>query len=144
MTATLKSRGEFQNSAIALDLPPGTGLDTPAIWFPALQQVVWRVVAESTGKYVLGVRAGVVSYGKTLHVSNGLAGRSRVRPGAQLIDEVLHPSEAPLPDSAPFASIGVAYPDRRIDVFGAQVPWINVYFVLSIGFALALKRFSPP
>jgi uncharacterized membrane protein (DUF106 family) len=140
VTATLKSRDEFPNIAIALDLPPGTRLETPAIWFPALQQVVWRVVAESTGEYVLGVRAGVMSYGKTLQVSNGLARRSPVRPGARLIDEVLHPSEAPLPDSAPFSSIAVAYPDRRIDVFGAQAPWINVYIVLSIGFALALKR----
>ena len=138
VTATLKSRGEFEN--IALDLPPGTRLDTPAIWFPALQQVVWRVVAESTGEYVLGLRAGGIIYGKTLQVSNGLARRSPVRPGASLIDEVLYPSEAPLPDSAPFASIGVAYPDRRIAVFGLQVPWFDVYFVLSVVFALGLKR----
>ncbi len=140
VTATLKSRGEFPNLAIALDLPPGARLDTPAIWFPALQQVVWRVVAESPGEYVLGVRAGAMRYEKTLQVSNGLARRSPVRPGARLIDEVWHPSEAPLPDSAPFASIAVAYPDRRIDVFGAQVRWITVYTVLSIGFALGLKR----
>jgi uncharacterized membrane protein (DUF106 family) len=138
VTATLKSRGEFQN--IALDLPPGTRLDTPAIWFPALQQVVWRVVAESTGEYVLGLRAGGMVYGKTLQVSNGLVRRSPVRPGAQLIDEVLYPSEAPLPDSGPFASIRVAYPDRHIDVFGAQMPWFDVYIVLSVVFALALRR----
>ncbi len=138
VTATLKPRGEFQN--IALDLPQGTRLDTPAIWFPALQQVVWRVVAESTGEYVLRLRADDMVYGKTLQVSNGLARRSPVRPGAQLIDEVLYPSEAPLPDSALFASIAVAYPDRHIDVFGAQVRWLNVYIVLSIVFAVALRR----
>ncbi len=139
VTATLKSRGAFQD--IALDLPPGTRLDTPAIWFPALQQVVWRVVAESTGEHILGVRAGGMIYEKTLQVSNrGLVRRSPVRPGARLIDEVWYPSEAPLPDSAPFTSIGVAYPDRRIDAFGAQVRWIDAYIVLSIVFALALKR----
>jgi hypothetical protein len=34
----------------------------------------------------------------------------------------------------------VACPNRHIDVFGAQVPWLDVYIVLSIVFALALKR----
>ena len=138
VTAILKSRDESRD--IALDLPAGTRLDTPAIWFPTLQQVVWRIVADSAGEYVVGVRAGGAIYAKTLHVSDRLARRSPLRPGARLFDQVRYPFEAPLSESAPVASISVAYPDRRIEVFGAQVASINAFITLSIVFALALKR----
>jgi uncharacterized membrane protein (DUF106 family) len=138
VTAILKSRVEVQD--IALDLPSGMRLDTSAIWFPALQQMMWRVVADSTGEYVVGLRTGGTIYKKTLHVSDRLARRSPVRPGARLIDEVLYPFEPPLPDLAPLASVAVSYPERQIDVFGVQVSWFGAYIVLSIIFALTLKR----
>ena len=138
VTATLKSRADVQD--VALNLPSGARLDTSAVWFPVLQQMMWRVVADSNGEYVLRLRAGGTVYDKTLHVSDKVARRSPVRPSARLIDEVFQPSEAPLPDSAPFASITVDYPERRIDVFGAHVAWIVLYTALSIVFALTLKR----
>jgi len=138
VTAVLMSSDEPQH--ITLDLPSGTHLDTSAIWFPALKQIVWRVVADSNGEYVLGVRVGEMIYGKTFCVSNEIARRSPVRTGAGLIERALYPSEAPLPDSAPIVSIAVGYPERRLEAFGADMSWLNAYIVLSIVFALALKR----
>jgi hypothetical protein len=138
VTAVLKSRGDLPD--VALDLPRGVRLDSTAIRLPALQQVVWRVVADSGGEFVLGVRAGGANYQKTLRVSGGLARRSPLRPAARLADQLRYPSETPLPDVAALASIGVAYADRPIDVIGWQMPWLAGYIALSFAFALMLKK----
>jgi hypothetical protein len=138
VTAVLGSRGEIPD--IALDLPQSVRLDTPAIWFPALQQVVWRVVTDSAGEFILGIRVGRMTYKKTLDVSSGLVRRSPVRPAQGLIDQLRYPSEAPLPEAAAVASIRVAYPDRRIDILGWQMSWIGAYLVLSIVFVIALQK----
>ena len=138
VTAVLKSRDQIQD--ISLDLPPGVRVVTPAIWFPALQQVVWRVVADSAGELILGIRVGQVTYKKTLHVSSGLVRRSPVRPAQGLMDQLRYPSEAPLSGSAPVASIRVAYPDRRLDILGWRMSWIGAYIVLSIVFVIALQK----
>jgi uncharacterized membrane protein (DUF106 family) len=138
VTAVLKSRGDLPDAV--LEVPRGVRLDSAAIRFPALQQVVWRVVADTSGEFVLAVRAGGATYEKTLCISGGLARRSPVRPAARMVDQLQYPSETPLPDSASLASIGVAYADRPIDVIGWQVPWFVAYVALSFAFALALKK----
>jgi uncharacterized membrane protein (DUF106 family) len=138
VTAVVKSRHDLPD--VALDLPRGVRLDSAAIRLPALQQVVWRVVADSAGEFVVGVRAGGANYQKTLRISGGLARRSPVRLAPRLLDQLRYPSEAPLPDSATLASIGVAYADQPIDLIGWQVPWLAAYIALSFVFALALRK----
>ena len=139
VSATFKAR-DAQD--VRLDAPEGTHLDTPAILFPRLRQVIWRVVVDSAGDHVLRLHTGGTTYEKTLHASNRLARRSPLRPSARLIDEVLYPSEVPLADSAPLSSIEVAYPERRIDVFGLHASWIHAYAVLSLAFWFLLKGFA--
>jgi hypothetical protein len=138
VTATLKSPGGLQG--VTLDAPPGTRLETGAVWLPAIRQLAWRVIADSTGDYVLRLRTEGMTYEKTLHVSPGLGRRSRQRSSARLIDQVRYPSEVPLPESAPFSSIGVEYPERRIDLFGVNLSGMGAYLVLSIVFTLVLGR----
>ena len=138
VTIQLKGGGAGSPSA-TLELPAGIRVETPAIWLPALQQIVWLVAAERAGDYVLRVRIQGETYDKTLHVSGGLTRRSATRREAGFIDQALHPSEAPLPASTPVASIGVAYPERQINLFGWQLGWMTVYLSESMIFALFLR-----
>jgi len=123
-----------------LDLPPGVHSDTPAVWFPALQQFVWRVAADAPGDYVLRLRVGANSYDKTLHVSDLVARRSPVRTTAGFLSELFHPSELPMPSSGLVESISVAYPERHVDVLGWHISWFLLYFAEVILFAVMLKR----
>jgi uncharacterized membrane protein (DUF106 family) len=138
VTAQLKDAGQESPSA-ALETPSGVHVETPAIWLPALRQVVWLVAADRAGDYVLRVRIQGEAYDKALHASDGLTRRSAIRREAGFIDQALHPSEAPLPASAPVASIGVAYPESQINLFGWQLGWMSVYLIESMIFALLLK-----
>ena len=56
------------------------------------------------------------------------------------MDQLLYPSEPPLPADSVLSSLTVAYPDGNVDVFGWQVHWMIVYFALSIAFAFALRK----
>ena len=138
MTIQLKG-GRTGSPSATLEPPAGIRVETPAIWLPALQQVVWLVAAERAGDYVLRVRVDGETYDKTLHASDGLASRSAMRRQPGFIDQALHPSESPLPASAPMTSIGVSYPESQIQLFGWQFGWMTVYLIESLIFALFLR-----
>ena len=78
---------------------------------------------------------------KTLEVSDRVARRSPVRPGSHFIEQLLNPSEPPLPDAAGLADITVEYPDRPFTVAGWNIGWSGVYLLLTLVFAFLLKGF---
>ncbi len=136
---TAELRSPTEESPAVLDVPSGFRVDAAGVWFPAVRQLVWRVVPDSPGDYVLQLRIGGASYTKTLHVSGGLVRRSVMRKSATLLDEIWHPSEAPLADATPVKSIAVGYPARSIRVLRWEMPWELIYLLESIGFALILR-----
>jgi len=123
-----------------LDATAALRIETPAISLPARNQVVWRIVGTAAGDYELRVRIADAAYTKTIHVSDGLARRSPARLTARLLDAFAYPSEAPLPDSAPISMIRVDYPQPGIQVFGRPVHWMVIYVLLSVVFAVLLRR----
>ena len=123
-----------------LEAPGAIRIETPAIFLPALNQVVWRIVATVPGDYEMRVRIADAAYAKTLHVSGGLARHSPVRLAPRLLDEVTYPSEEPLPEGAPISMIRVDYPQPGIQVFGRRIHWTVIYITLSMVFAVLLRR----
>jgi hypothetical protein len=124
----------------SLEAPAAFRVETPAISLPAPNQVVWRIVGTTPGDYELQLRTADGAYGKTVHLSGGLARRSPARLAPRLLDEITYPSEAPLPDNAPISMIRVDYPQEGIQLFGRPVHWTVLYIVLSLVFAVALRR----
>jgi uncharacterized membrane protein (DUF106 family) len=120
-----------------------TALDVlgPAMYFPSLQQVVWRVMPRGPGAQVVRVQpAGALAVEKTLFAGSGPARRSPSRVGPDLVTELLYPSEPPVPTDSPVAAIRVDYPERSLDVFGYEVHWLVVYLAASFAFVLALRK----
>lgn len=115
-------------------------LDTPTIWLPGARELVWRLSPQDAGDYELRVRVGQDTFTKTLNATPGVARRSPVRLEQGFVNQLLYPSEAPLPSSGPVSAITVAYPEREIGVFGWRVHWMIVYFALSMIFAFALRK----
>jgi hypothetical protein len=123
-----------------LELPSGVRAETPAVRFPVLRQVVWRVTADANGEYRLRLRVGVESFDKMLHVSDQLARRSPRRASAGFFNELVHPSEPPLPPGAPVESIGIQYPARDFELFGWHVSWLVLFTSEVLLFTFLLKR----
>lgn len=115
--------------------------DGPGMYFPSLQQVVWRVVPHAPGPQVVRVRvAGAAAIEKTVFVGPGPARRSPSREGPDLVAELLYPSEPPLPMDSPVAAIRVDYPERALALLGFELHWLVVYLAASFAFVLALRK----
>jgi hypothetical protein len=123
-----------------LEAPSSIRVETPTVWFPAAREIVWRIMPSASGAYVVRVHLGNEVFDKTVQVSESVVRRSPVRLRGGVLDQLLNPSEAPLPDGGVLTSIAVTYSRRDIRVFGWDVNWLVVYFVLSFGFMLALRR----
>ena len=126
--------------AFDVDLPDGLSLREPAVWIPTLGEMAWRLTAEAPGDYEIEIRNGTASATKTVRVMDNVVRRSpnRVR---GFINELIYPAEPALPRDGPIESITVTYPEAEVSVgvFGLEMHWMIIYFVLSMVFAFALR-----
>jgi uncharacterized membrane protein (DUF106 family) len=139
--ATLRTADSGAKPAIRLEAPgPGLEVKEPAAWIPSLREMAWRIEPLAPGEYELRLANGSESVTKSVRVmarSDSVVRRSprRVR---GFLDELLYPAEPPLPAGA-FETIAVTYREASVDVFGIELHWMIVYFVLSIAFAFLLR-----
>jgi hypothetical protein len=124
----------------SLEAPDGVRVETPALWIPSLRELDWRIAADRPGDYDLTIRLAQDEVTKAVRVSSGLGRRSPVRVERGLVGQLLYPSEPPIPDGVPIESIEVGYPGRSVSLFGWGLPWLVVFFVLTMVFALALRK----
>ena len=140
--ATLRSAGEGgAKPAIRLEAPEaGVEVKEPAVWIPSLREMAWRIEPQAPGEYELRLANGSESVTKTVRVmaeTDPVVQRSPLRVRG-FLEELLYPAEPPLPEGA-FESVAVTYPEASVDVFGIELHWMIVYFVLSIAFAFLLR-----
>lgn len=140
--ATVRASDESGSKpAIRLEAPgPGIEVEEPPVWIPSLREMAWRIEPRTAGDYELRIVTGSESVTKSVRVMDGsdsVLRRSPLRVRG-FLDELLYPAEPPLPSSA-FESIAVTYPEADVDVFGFELHWMIVYFVLSIAFAFLLR-----
>jgi uncharacterized membrane protein (DUF106 family) len=125
---------------VSLDAPDDVRLDTPAVWLPAAREVVWRLEPKRPGRHDLTLRVGQQQYVKTFQVGGSVVRRSPVRLERGWVNQLFYPSEPPLPAEGPVAAISLSYVEHDLPVFGWDLNWMVVYFVLSLAFAFVLKK----
>jgi hypothetical protein len=127
-------------TTVALDAPAEVHVLTPAVWFPAAREIMWQVSADAPGEYELRLRVGSEVATKTFRVAGGIARRSPVRSGQTFLGQLAYPAEPPLPDGLALSSIRIAYEPASIRFLGWNIPWMVAYFVLTIVFAVPLRK----
>ena len=138
----LASRSSDQPVA-RLDAPPQIEVQTPAVFFPATSEVVWKIAPKAAGDFELQVTVGNQSVSKRVRVADAIVRRSPVRLERGFLNQLLYPAEPALASDAPVSEIAVAYPERDVSIFGFELHWLIVYFGLTMVFAFALrKRFN--
>jgi len=118
--------------AVSLALPPGIETTAPPVHIPIHNEVIWRLAAESSGLYDLGIGVNQQTISKRLVVSSGLARLSPVRLRGRLWERFFASGEPPVPESSPIQSIALNYPDRSINFAWMEWNWIWLFFVLSL------------
>jgi len=127
-------------SAASLEAPKEIRVLTAGAWFPATQEIIWRVMADVPGEYVLTAKVDGATFTKTVDATDRVVRRSPVRVAAGFMNQMRYPAEPPLPDGGIVTSISVGYPSRAIRVWRWDLPWVIVYLVLSMAFAVALRK----
>jgi hypothetical protein len=125
---------------LALEADAGLEVQTPLLAIPALSEAGWRVAARTPGEHVLRLRVGSEVLTKTVVVSDGLAARSARRPGSNLLQQLLYPTEPPLSAGTGITAIDVRYAEGEVNLIGWDVHWIIAFFILTLVAAFALRR----
>ena len=137
---TMRTRGPAVTAgAASLQASDAIRVDTPAVVLSGPGEVLWRIVAMTPGEHVVTIRTGSSELAKTVQVSTGAARRSPFRVSG-LIDQLLYPSEPPLPADSVATEIALPYPEPGLEVLGWRVHWLVVYVVVSMITAFALAR----
>jgi hypothetical protein len=138
--ATVRGREGRDVPRLSLVAPSAVRTDTPAVWLPAANEVVWRITPTAEGEYVLEVHLDDQVFPKTLRVSKAIGRRSPVRLAGGIVDQFLYPSEDPLPRDSVLTSIAIAYQPRDLRVLGWDTNWLVAYVGLTLIFMVVLRR----
>ncbi len=129
---------------LAIEVPAGLHLETPAVWVPSLGEFNWEIAADAPGDYELGFTLGGTTTTKTVSVTDQVVRLSPERPPRAFMDQLEWPSEPPLPADGAIDRITIAYPEATISLLGWtwewSFAWMVVFFVLTMVFAFALKK----
>lgn len=125
---------------LTLDVPPAIRVDTPPLWFPTANRVVWQLTPQSEGTFTIGVRSQSTTADVTLQVSESVARRSPRRVQANLADQLRFPSDPPLPGDAPFEFVAIEYPVRELAFFGWRGSWPVPYLLFTFLLTYGLRR----
>ncbi len=130
---------EVDPSAVKLSAPDGIKVETPALRIDRIAEVDWRIRAERDGEYDLAFEVNGTSVTKRIVVGDKLMSIAEGRDQAGMLGVWLAPAEAPLPGDSPFKAISFAYPDREMKLYGVNLHWLLVFFVVSVAFGFAIK-----
>ena len=136
----MRPGSEDQARSLALDLPSGLRAETPMVWTPALREAAWRIAADQDGDYVLSVALHGARFTKTVLVSSRVGQRSPMRLPAGIFNQLIDPSEPPLPVDAPISSIAVTYAEGYVPFAGWDIQWPIAFLIISLIAALLLRR----
>jgi uncharacterized membrane protein (DUF106 family) len=141
VTAELRDGVKPTEAGIDLEVSEGMSVVSPPLRMDARNEVEWKIQAGAPASYDLAFTTDRGSITKRVVVAADRTpvALAAVKPLAGTWDAFLYPSEAPIPRDSIVARIRVAYPQRYLTVFGANVHWLIFFFVVSVAAGFALK-----
>jgi uncharacterized membrane protein (DUF106 family) len=132
---------EVSDIDFALESSPGLEAETPPLRIDAQNEMDWSLKAKENGSQVLVLKVEGKSISKRVEVSpKTLVKVSAIKVRRNFFDELLNPGEKPIPSELPLKKIEVDYPPQSMNLFGWNIHWIIIYFVLSIIFSFSFRR----
>ncbi|HSS98195.1 MAG TPA: hypothetical protein VLK33_14240 [Terriglobales bacterium] len=117
---------------IELRLPDGLMASAPPVHVSKENLIVWRLQAQRTGEYLVGIESGGQTVEKQIVVSPMMEKLSPMKLQGNLWSRILSSAEPALPDSSTLQSISVYYPERNIPFLGIEWNWIVLFFIVSL------------
>jgi uncharacterized membrane protein (DUF106 family) len=140
---SVKLSGHERDVLSGLSVNSGDGLvvETPPLRIPRENEVDWRIRANEPGEHTLRFTVDGNIFDKKITVTEGRLDRVNRVVASGFWDSLLHPANESIGKSPMMEKVEVNYPSRSIEIFGWQLHWLVVFFVLSIVFGFAFKGF---
>jgi hypothetical protein len=136
-------RATFQTvdspAGAVLRLPPGLVQSAPPVHIPSEREVDWRVKAEQPGTYNIHLVVQGSEFSKRVVAESGLARIVSERERGGLWQQIINPSEPPLPRAGLVEQIEIQYPLRVFRFRTWKTEWLVPYLALTLAAALLLK-----
>ncbi len=132
---------EVERAFLDLELPPGLEAETPVLRIIDENEADWRIRVNGRTEEPVYILVNGEKYRKAVTAGyDYLKKISPVRPGKNLWLQLLYPGEKPLPDGSYVSKIEINWPESRLQFLGLRWHWLVAYILLSIIFALLLKK----
>jgi hypothetical protein len=116
-------------------------IETDGVRIPRLSEIDWRLRAAHPGVDRLEIHFGdEPAITKQIVVGDDFQKVSRRHTQPDLWEQFLNPAEPPIDSTASVALVDIRYPARQLYIGNTEINWIVAFLVLTIVFALVLKR----
>ena len=116
-------------------------IETDGVRIPRLSEIDWRLRAAHPGVDRLEIHFGdEPAITKQIVVGEDFQKVSRRHTQPDLWEQFLNPAEPPIDSTASVALVDIRYPARQLYLGNTEINWIVAFLVLTIVFALVLKR----
>ena len=129
----------LKTAELALEVPEGLEVQSPPLRIPSNFEINWRLGVKQKGSYEIRLRIDGGEVTKKVVASDRLERVVTLRHQSGFWEELLYPGEKAIPSDSFIRSVEISYQPELMSVFGWEIHWIIVYFILSIFFGLALK-----
>ena len=137
--AEIEQSINLSQTPVSMTTSGGVEIESPGVRAFSTSEVYWRIKGAQPGEHTLTMKVGDQTATKCVVVGapDRLYRLAPLRHDGNFWDGLLYPGEKKL--TGKIQAIELAYPPIEMDVFGLQVHWIIVYFVLSIIAGLSMK-----
>ncbi|MFQ5900215.1 MAG: hypothetical protein ACE5IH_01510 [Thermodesulfobacteriota bacterium] len=125
---------------VVLTVPDGLKVETLPLRIDGGKEIYWRVIAEKEGTYSLGLKGLDREVEKKVFVTDKVTRFSPVVLKGGLVGSFLNPGELPLPDDSIVELFEIRYPDGKVGIFGWNVHWLVLFFILTMVFGFVLLK----
>lgn len=126
---------------ITIHADNGVTVETSPLRIPEEHEVDWRIRADRAGDHRVAVLIQGKTVEKTVTVSDTLSRVSKKRVASNFLGKLFNSGEGPIQEVSLIEEIGVDYPLRHIHVFGWNMHWLVVFFLLTLIIGFAFKGF---
>ncbi len=129
-----------KNNEVALSVPPGLSLETPPLRIDSSREIYWRIRAVREGVYELVFRKNNIEVKKKVFVIPIITRLSPETFKGGIVNTFLNPGEPSITGATFIESIEVKYPSLKTNIFGWNIHWLILFFILTLGFGFILMK----
>lgn len=123
-----------------INVPETILIETPPLRILEKNQIDWRIKALQVGHFNIVVQLGNKKYNKLLSVGSKFEKLASYRVAGFSLTGLLNPAETSLPSDSFIKEIRIRYPKRELSIWGWQIHWLVIFFVVSVGTSFAMKN----